>query len=63
MSSIEEIKQSVDVKLDKLDARADAFQAALGGSESQMNERIERRKQKLRQTIEKLSSDIDQEDP
>jgi archaellum component FlaC len=61
MSSIEEIKQSVDVKLDKLDARADAFQAALGGSESQMNERIERRKQELRQTIEKLSSDIDQE--
>ena len=58
MSSIEDIKQSMDVKLERLDARADAFQAALGGSESQMNERIERRKQELRQTIEKLSSDI-----
>jgi len=32
MSSIKDLKEDVDVKLDKLDARADAFQAALAGS-------------------------------
>ena len=37
MSSIKEMKGSVDVKLDELDARADAFQAALAGSKAQID--------------------------
>lgn len=41
MSSIKEMKGSVDVKLDKLDARADEFQAALAGSKTQIDERIQ----------------------
>ncbi|MGB7946165.1 MAG: hypothetical protein WCH75_00655 [Candidatus Binatia bacterium] len=61
MSSINEIKQSVDVKLDKLDARADALQAALAGSKDQTNERIARRKQEARQAIDNLSSEIGQQ--
>jgi hypothetical protein len=61
MSSINEIKQSVDVKLDKLDARADALQAALAGSKDQTNERIACRKQEARQAIDNLSSEIGQQ--
>ena len=46
-------------KLDKLDARADAFQAALEGSANQIEERIARNKQEARRALDKLTADID----
>jgi DNA anti-recombination protein RmuC len=61
MSSIKEIKESVGVKLDKLDARADAFQAALAGSKNQMDERIQLNKQQVRRVLDRLTTDIDQQ--
>jgi archaellum component FlaC len=61
MANIKEIKESASVRLDRLDARADAFQAALGAGESQIQERIAHRKQKIRRALDKLSSDIDQQ--
>jgi hypothetical protein len=59
MSSIKEMKGSVDVKLDKLDARADAFQAALAGSKTQIDERIQHHRQAVRQALDKLATDIE----
>jgi len=61
MSSIKEMKGSVDVKLDKLDARADAFQAALAGSKAQIDERIQYHRQAVRQALDKLATDIEQQ--
>ena len=61
MSSIKEMKGSVDVKLDKLDARADAFQAALTGSKAQIDERIQHHRQAVRQALDKLATDIEQQ--
>ena len=61
MSSIKEMKGSVDVKLDKLDARADAFQAALAGSKAQIDERIQHHRQAVRQALDKLATDIEQQ--
>jgi type VI protein secretion system component VasK len=61
MSSIKEMKASVDVKLDKLDARADAFQAALAGSKAQTDERIQYHRQAVRQALDKLATDIDRQ--
>ena len=61
MSSIKEMKGSVDVKLDKLDARADAFQAALAGSKAQIDERIQYHRQVVRQALDKLATDIEQQ--
>ena len=61
MSSIKEMKGSVDVKLDKLDARADAFQAALAGSKAQIDERIQHHRQVVRQALDKLATDIEQQ--
>ena len=61
MSSIKEMKGSVDVKLDKLDARADAFHAALAGSKAQSDERIQHHRQVVRQALDKLATDIEQQ--
>src|SRR5882724_1457146 len=61
MSSIKEMKGSVDVKLDKLDARADAFQAALAGSKAQIDERIQYPRQAVRQALDKLAADIERQ--
>ena len=61
MSSIKEMKGSVDVKLDKLDARADAFQAALAGSKAQIDWRIQHHRQVVRQALDKLATDIEQQ--
>ena len=60
MSGIKEIKESVDVKLDRLDSSADAFQAALQGTSGQINERIGRHKREMQQALDKLTADIDQ---
>lgn len=59
MSSISNIKESIDAKLDKLDARADAFQTALQGSNEQIAERIARHKQEMQQALDKLTAEID----
>jgi hypothetical protein len=61
MSSIKEMKGSADVKLDKLDARADAFQAALAGSKAQIDERIQYHRQAVRQALDKLAADIERQ--
>jgi archaellum component FlaC len=61
MSNIKEIKESADVKLDKLDARRTHFKPPWGGSESQIQERIEHRKREIPRTLDQLSSDIDQQ--
>ena len=61
MSSIKDLKEDVDVKLDKLDARADAFQAALAGSQTQIDEGIQGNKQAVRRALDKLATDIEQQ--
>lgn len=61
MSSIKEMKGSVDVKLDKLDARADAFQAALEGGKTQIDERIQHHRQAVRQALDTLATDIERQ--
>jgi hypothetical protein len=61
MSSIKDLKEDVDVKLDKLDARADAFQAALAGSQTQIDEGIQGNKQAVRRALVKLATDIEQQ--
>ena len=61
MSSIKEMKGSVDVKLDKLDARADAFQAALEGSKTQIDERIQHHRQAVPQALDTLATDIERQ--
>ena len=61
MSSIKDLKEDVDVKLDKLDARADAFQAALAGSKPQIDEGIQGNKQAVRRALDKLATDIEQQ--
>lgn len=60
MSSIKKIRESVETKLDKLDARVDALQAALKGSQDQSGARIEHHKQEVRRALEKLTADIDE---
>jgi hypothetical protein len=60
MSSMSNIRESCDTKLAKLDARADAFQAALEGSANQIDDRIVRNKQEVRRALDKLTADIDQ---
>ena len=59
MSTIRNIKESVDAKLDKLDARADAFQTALQGTSEQIAERIEQHKREMQQALDKLAAEID----
>src|SRR5712671_3697411 len=60
MSSISNIRESSDAKLAKLNARADAFQAALESSANQIDDRIARNKQEARRAVDKLAADIDQ---
>lgn len=59
MSSISNIRESADAKLAKLDARADAFHAALEGDKDG-DGRIARNKQEVRRALDKLTADIDQ---
>jgi chromosome segregation ATPase len=60
MSRIGDIKESVDAKLDRLDARADALQAALQGTSDQVSERIGRHKREMQQALDKLTANIDE---
>ena len=59
MSSISNIRESADAKLAKLDARADAFHAAVEASKDG-DDRIARNKQEVRRALDKLTADIDQ---
>jgi hypothetical protein len=61
MSSIKNAKESVDGKLDALDARADAFHAALEATEEQVGERVARHSQDVQGTLGTLATDIDQQ--
>lgn len=60
MPSIKEIRDSIDVKLTKLDARADAFHAALEESKDH-DERIKRSRQEVGRALDKLTANIDQQ--
>jgi chaperonin cofactor prefoldin len=59
MSSISKIRESIDVRLDKVQARAEAFDAALEATKDQIDERIARHKQQAQQVLGKLAGDID----
>jgi hypothetical protein len=59
MSAIKQIRESVDIKLDKLDARADALQAALGETDAQLEAQIKENKGEAKRALEKLMTDID----
>jgi hypothetical protein len=61
MFSIKNAKESVDVKLDELDARADAFHAALEATGDEVGERVARHSQDVRQALGALAADIDQQ--
>jgi hypothetical protein len=61
MSSIKNAKEPVDVKLDELDARADALHAALQVTEEQVGERVARHSQEVQGTLGTLAADIDQQ--
>src|SRR5262245_25696039 len=58
MSSVKEIRESADVKLTKLGARADAFQATLEKSKDHAN-RIQPNQQEVRRALDQLKVDID----
>jgi hypothetical protein len=59
MTSISNIRESIDVRLDKVQARAEAFDAALEATKDQIDERIARHKERAQQSLGKLASDID----
>jgi adenosyl cobinamide kinase/adenosyl cobinamide phosphate guanylyltransferase len=59
MASISEIRESIDVRLDKVQARAEAFDAALEATKDQIDERIARHKEQAQQSLGKLASEID----
>src|SRR4029077_14679709 len=59
MSTFSDIREASDTKLAKLDARADAFHAALEGRKDS-DERITRKHKEVRRALDKLTADIDQ---
>lgn len=61
MSETKKIRDSVEVKLDKLDARVDALHAALKGDPEQSGARIEHHAEELRRALDKLKTDIDEQ--
>src|SRR5215510_9278838 len=58
MSNVKEIRESADVKLTKLGARADAFQATLEKSKSHAD-RIQPNQQEVRRALDQLKVGID----
>ena len=60
MSSINDRRASVEMKLDRLDARADSFQAVFAANKSQLDERIQKNQQEVRRALDKLTTDIAQ---
>lgn len=59
MSTIKEIRQAVDVKLDKWEAEATALQAQLELNKAEVLERVEQQKSKLEQIAQSVSNKID----
>jgi hypothetical protein len=59
MSRIRKIRESVDARLDKLDAHADAFEATLHRTKEGIDERIERGKQEVHRALDTLRADVD----
>jgi ABC-type transporter Mla subunit MlaD len=60
MSKVKEIRESADVKLTKLGARADAFQATLEKSKDHAD-RIEPNQQEVRRALDQLKVGIDRQ--
>src|SRR5574341_508707 len=63
MSRIREMRESVLAKLAKLEARAEAFEAALRHTEDRISDLIERSKDEVHQALNKLRADIDRQLP
>lgn len=61
MSRIRQITESVDTKLDKLDAHADALEATLRHAEDHIRVRIERGIQEVHIALKALRADIDKQ--
>jgi ElaB/YqjD/DUF883 family membrane-anchored ribosome-binding protein len=58
MSDIKKIRESVEAKLDKLDARVDALQAALKSDQTDSAARIDHHRREVRHALEKLTVDV-----
>jgi len=63
MSRTRQIRESIDIKLDKLDAQAEALEATLHHAEDQMHGRIERGKQKAESSGEPAQRALSAEPP
>ena len=59
MSTISKMRASIDFRLDKAQARAEAFDAALASSKGQIDARIARHRQQAQQQLSKLAADLD----
>jgi len=59
MSNISKIRESIDFRLDKAQARAEAFDAALESTKDQIDARIARHTQQAQQLHRKLAADLD----
>jgi len=55
---IQQIRQSIDARLDALAARADALGAQLAAGKREAAQRLERRKQALRESLDQLKKEL-----
>ncbi len=58
MSKIREIRESIDKKLDRWEASATAFEAQLQQTKEQALAKLEVRKKKLNEAVEKFKSEV-----
>ena len=58
MSKIREIREAIDTKLDKWEARATAVEAQLQQTKEQALEELEARKKRLNETLEGFKSEV-----
>ncbi len=59
MPRIKQFRETVDAKLVKLDARADAFEAALNRSKERVGERIKGGKQEVQRALDRLKAEVE----
>jgi len=59
MTSLKKIRDSVDLRIDKLQARAEAFGSVLESTKEQIDERIASHKRVAQQALGQLATDID----
>ena len=59
MSTVKEIREAVDAKLDKWEAQATALQAQLDLNKAEVIERVEEQKRRLKETAQEVRDKID----